>query len=65
MDLDSLAIWAKVIAERVTLFKMVMPTAMENLCIAQHQDNLRYAHIQNGSYKHKVRQFDVGDFVHI
>ncbi len=65
MDLDFRAIWAKVIVERVILFKRVMPMAMENLCIAQHQDNLRYANIRSGSYKPKVRQFDVGDFVHL
>ncbi len=40
VDLDSLATWAKVIAERATLFRMVMPLAMENLSIAQHQDTL-------------------------
>jgi hypothetical protein len=38
--------------------------AMENLSIAQHQDTLRYAHKQGGSYKPKVRQFDVGDFAY-
>jgi hypothetical protein len=37
--------------------------AMENLSIAQHQDTLRYAHTQSGSYKPKVKEFDVGDFV--
>ncbi len=41
-----------------------MPMAMENLSIAQHQDTLRYAHKQGGSYKPKVRQFDVGDFAY-
>ncbi len=65
MDLDSLAIWASVIAERATLFMMVMPMAMENLSIVQHRDTLRYAHTQGGNYKPKVRQFDVGDFVYI
>ncbi len=39
--------------------------AMENLSIAQHQDPLRYAHTRGGSYKPKVRQFNVGDFVYI
>jgi hypothetical protein len=39
--------------------------AMENLSITQHQDTLRYAHTQGGSYKLKVRQFDVGDFVYL
>ncbi len=65
MNLDSLATWAKVIAEKATLFKRVMHMAMENLSIAQHQDTLRYAHTRGGSYKPKVRQFDVGDFVYL
>jgi hypothetical protein len=38
--------------------------AMENLSIAQHWDTLWYAHTRGGSYKPKVRQFDVGDFVY-
>ncbi len=65
MDLDSLATWARVIVKRATLFRMVMPMAMENLSIAQHRDTLQYAHTQNGSYKPKVRQYDVGDFVYL
>ncbi len=39
--------------------------AMENLSIAQHRVTLWYAHTQGGSYKPKVRQFDVGDFVYL
>jgi hypothetical protein len=38
--------------------------AMDNLFIAQHRDTLWYAHTQSDSYKPKVRQFDVGDFVY-
>jgi len=38
--------------------------AMENLSITQHQDILWYAHTRGGSYKPKVKQFDVGDFVY-
>jgi hypothetical protein len=64
MDLDSLTTWARVIAEEVALFKRIMPMAMENLSIAQHQDTLWYAHTRGGSYKLKVKQFDVGDFVY-
>ncbi len=44
VDLDSLATWAKVIVEKVALFKRVMPIAMENLSIAQHRNTLQYAH---------------------
>jgi hypothetical protein len=65
VDLDSPATWARVIAERAVLFKRVMPMAMENLSIAQHQGILWYAHTWGGSYKPKVRQFDVGDFVYL
>ncbi len=65
VDLDSPSIWVKVIAERAPLFKKVMPMAMENLSIARHWDTLRYAHTQGGSYKLKVRQFDVGDFAYL
>jgi len=64
VDLDSLITWARVIAQRVVLFRNVMPMAMENLSIAQHRNTLRYAHTRGGSYKLKVRQFDVGDFVY-
>jgi len=64
VDLDSPTTWAKVIAERAALFRRFMPMAMENLSIAQHQDTLRYAHTRGGSYKPKVKQFDVGDFVY-
>jgi hypothetical protein len=55
VDLDSLVIWARVIIERVALFRRVMPMAMENLSITQHRDTLWYAHTQGGSYKLKVR----------
>jgi hypothetical protein len=65
VDLDSPTTWAKVIVEKVVLFRRVMPMSMENLSIAQNQDILRYAHTRGGSYKPKVRQFDVGDFVYL
>jgi hypothetical protein len=42
-----------------------MPMAMENLAIAQHWDTLWYAHTRGGSYKPKVKQFDVDDFVYL
>jgi len=65
VDLDSPATWARDIAKRATLFRRVMPMAMENLSIAQHRNTLRYAHTRGGNYKPKVRQFDVGDFVYL
>jgi hypothetical protein len=64
VDLDSLATWAKVVAKRAAIFKKVMPMAMENLSIAQHRDTYDM-HTRGGSYKPKVRQFDVNDFVYL
>ncbi len=64
VDLDSPTTWSRVITERAILFMRVMPMAMENLSIAQHRNTLRYAHTRGGSYKFKVKQFDVGDFVY-
>jgi hypothetical protein len=64
VDLHSPAAWDKVIVERATLFRRVMPMAMENLSIAQYRNTLQYAHTRGGSYQPKVRQFDVGDFVY-
>jgi hypothetical protein len=63
VDLESPATQARVIAKRAALFRKVMPMAMENLSIAHHRDTLRYAYTRGGSYKPKVRQFDVGDFM--
>jgi len=65
VDLDSPSTWARVIVKRAVPFKRVMPMAMENLSIAQHRNTLRYAHTRGGSYKPKVRQFDVSDFVYL
>jgi hypothetical protein len=65
VDLDSPTTWARVIVKRAILFRRVMPMAMANLSITQHRDTLRYAHTQGDSYKPKVRQFDVGDFMYL
>jgi hypothetical protein len=55
VDLDSPTTWARVITERAALFRRVMPMAMENLSITQHQNTLQYAHTRGGSYKPKVK----------
>jgi hypothetical protein len=53
------------IIERGTLFRHIMPMALENLAIAQHRDTLRYATVHSGGYRPAVHQFEVGDFVYI
>jgi hypothetical protein len=42
-----------------------VPMGMENLSITQHWNTLWYVHTQCGSYKPKVRQFDVGEFMYL
>ncbi|BBN11780.1 hypothetical protein MPTK1_5g14680 [Marchantia polymorpha subsp. ruderalis] len=42
-----------------------MQMAMENLQIAQHRNTLRYAYKRVDSYKPKVRQFEIDDFVYL
>jgi hypothetical protein len=65
VDLDSPTTWGRIIAKRAALFRRVMAMAMEIFSITQHLDTLRYAHTRCGSYKPKVKQFDVGDFVYL
>lgn len=65
VNLDDLAVWVDVIAERAALFRRIMPMAMANLQIAQHRDSLRYAHSHSGSYRPKPRKFEIGDFVYL
>jgi hypothetical protein len=63
VDLDFPCIWAKVITKRVVVLRRVKPMPMESLSIAQRQDALRYANTRGDSYKPKVTQFHVSDFV--
>ena len=65
IDVDDPTMWAQVIGERAALFRCIIPMAMNNLAIAQHCDTLRYAHTRGGSYRSKVRKFEVGDFVYL
>jgi hypothetical protein len=42
-----------------------MPMAMESLSIAPRQETLQYVNTWGDSYKPKVTQFDVSDFVYL
>ena len=56
---------AKSIIARGVLYQRMMPMALENLTIAQHQDSLRYAQTRTGGYVPRLRQFEKGDFVRV
>jgi hypothetical protein len=65
VDSDSPSTWARVITERVVLFKRVMPHGHgEHVHCITSRHLMVCTHTQGGSYKPKVRQFDVGDFVY-
>jgi hypothetical protein len=44
-NMDNPDTWVLVSEQRASLFKRVMPMALENLSIVQHRDTLRYATI--------------------
>ncbi len=47
------------------LFYRFMPSAFENLVIAQHRDTLRYATIRGDGYRPSIQRFHVGDYVYL
>ena len=53
------------ILQRADYLKKTMPTIANHLQIAQHRDKLRYAMTRDGSYKPKLRRFEVGDYVYM
>jgi hypothetical protein len=65
VNLDDPEMWLKVCSQRAELFRRVMPTAFENLAIAQHRDTLRYAIIWGGGYRPSIPRFHVGDYVYL
>jgi len=65
VNLDDPEMWLRVCSQHAELFRRVMPTAFENLAIAQHRDTLRYAIIRGGGYRPSIRRFHVGDYVYL
>jgi hypothetical protein len=65
VNLDDPKMWLRVCSQRAKLFRRVMPTAFENLAIAQHKDTLWYATIRGGGYWPSICRFHVGDYVYL
>jgi len=65
VNLDDPEMWLRVCSQRAELFRRVMPTAFENLAIAQYRDTLRYATIRDGGYRPSIHRFHVGDYVYL
>jgi hypothetical protein len=65
MNLNDLTKWFWACEQKTTLFKCVMPMAMENLTIVQHWDTLQYAPICGNGYWPQIRRFKPRDFVYL
>ena len=65
VDLDNPDVWLQVVTDRARVFAREIPMAMNNLQIAQHRDQLRYATTRGGSYRPRQRRFEVGDYVYV
>jgi hypothetical protein len=64
IDFDCPARAAADLARRRELVKHMCPEALQNLQIAQHRDERRYAHTRSGGYLPKQHRFEVGDYVY-
>jgi hypothetical protein len=65
VNLDDPEMWLRVCFQCAKLFRRVMPSAFENLAIAQHKDTLWYAIIRGGGYQTLIHRFHVGDYVYL
>jgi hypothetical protein len=54
INMDDLNVWIHACEQQATLFRRVMPMAMENLAIAQHRNTLRYGTIRGGGYRLQI-----------
>ncbi len=63
VNLDDPNVWVQACEQHVVLFKRIMPMAMENLVITQHQNTLQYATIYGNGYQPKVQRIELKDYV--
>ena len=65
VEYDNPAAAAADLSSRMRLLKRLMPEALQNLAIAQHRDQRRYAVVRSGNYQPRVYRFQEGDFVYL
>jgi len=65
INMDDLNVWIQACEKQATLFRCVMPMAIEKLAIAQHWDRLRYAIICGSGYRLRIWRFEWGDYVYL
>eukprot|EP00775_Hariotina_reticulata_P009856 gene9856-biopygen11780 len=65
VDYSNPAAAAADLAQRQQLLRRLMPEALQNLAIAQHRDQQRYAVVRSGTYQPRLYRFQQGDFVYL
>jgi transposase InsO family protein len=65
LDPPDAATAAAEINARAEYLKVAVPTIANNLKIAQHRDQLRYAATRDGTYLPRLRKFNPGDYVYV
>jgi len=65
IDYEDPAAAAADLMSRKEMLQRHVPAAMNNLAIAQHRDQRRYAVVRSGKYQPRVYRFQVGDFVYV
>jgi hypothetical protein len=65
LDLKDPKSAAEEISARAEYLKVAVPTVANNLKIAQHRDQLRYAATRDGTYLPRLRKFSPGDYVYV
>jgi hypothetical protein len=65
LSLNNSELAADQVVARAELAQQNCVMAGQNLKIAQHRDELRYARIRGGGYTPKIRKFEPGDFVYV
>jgi hypothetical protein len=65
IDYDSPTSAVRMLIEKSNLLRQLMPQALDNLLIAQHQDSRRYAQVRSGGYRPEIARLFEGDFVYL
>lgn len=64
LQLDDPAVAATDLLQRRQLVQRLCPEALENLSIAQHRDQRRYAVVRSKGYQPRMYRFQPGDYVY-
>jgi hypothetical protein len=65
IEFDNAAVAAEDLHARQAWVRQHMPEALQNLTIAQHRDQKRYAVVRSAGYQPRLHRFSPGDYVYV